>query len=147
MKRYVFSLEKVLAYRRLREEQQWRQLAQAYRRRRQNEDILAACRQEMAREQNGKTVGSLDLEEWCHREACLQALAERIRRQQEKLALLALEVKELEQRALQASQEREMLDRLKSRQMAAAQYEEGRREQRTIDELAVARYGYGEQGR
>lgn len=145
MSRYRFALEKVLAYRRLREEEQLRRLSSAYRRQQQAEALLAAYREELGREQE-LAAGVLELEERQHLEACLEAAVTRVKKQEEAVACIKAEVKQLEEQAIRATQEREILDRLKSKQLALFQYEEGRREQREMDELALLRFGWKEGG-
>jgi flagellar FliJ protein len=130
----------VLAYRRFREEQELRRLAEAYRLRRQAEQLLADYRQEMEREQERIAACAEGVEEWQHFSEYLEALAERLRAQKERVAGLREEVSRLEKEAIKAAQEREILERLKARRLAAARYEEGRREQREIDELALVGY-------
>lgn len=145
MKRYRFSLEKVLAYRRLREEEELRRLASAYRRRQQAQALLAAYREDLVREQE-VAAGALELEEWQHREAYLQAAFDRVKKQEGAVASLEVEVRRLEAQATRAAQEREALERLKERQQALFWYEEGRREQREMDELTLVRFGRKEGG-
>ncbi|MCR4419886.1 MAG: flagellar export protein FliJ [Clostridia bacterium] len=141
MARFRFSLESVLSYRRFREEQELRRLAEGYRRERRAEAQLAAWRGELARRQEEAGGSGADLGERLHTAVYLEFLAGRVRRQREELEGLRREVRELEGCAARASQERRALERLRDHRREQWQYEEGRCSQREADEMVLLRYG------
>ena len=139
---FKFRLEKVLDYRRQLEEQAMQALAQARARREAEAARLEGLQSEralqMAKLQNSAALDGA--ERWLIQNY-VRALHFEIEESRALLLRLEEEVALRQKELVTRAQERELLDRLKSKQAKRFAEEEKLREQRDNDETATIRYG------
>ncbi|MGC8782900.1 MAG: flagellar export protein FliJ [Armatimonadota bacterium] len=140
MRRFEFSLQKVLDYRQRREEQAVRAFTQAQAQLLHEQAVLHKLvveREECLRRshrQQRLTVELLDVEQ-----TYLSALEERIEAQRERVAEAEKVLEEKRQALTQAQRERKALERLREKHYEQWRQEILRIEQKALDELATAR--------
>ncbi|GIV15901.1 MAG: flagellar export protein FliJ [Armatimonadota bacterium] len=140
MRRFVFSLQKVLDYRQQREEQAVRAFAEAQAQLLHEQAVLhrllserEGCLRRSHRRQR-LAVELLDVEQ-----AYLSALEERIEAQRGRVVEAVRVLEEKRQALTQAQRERKALERLREKHYEQWRQEMLRIEQKALDELATAR--------
>lgn len=140
MRRFVFSLQKVLDYRRRLEEQAIRDFAEAQRQLEHERATLArlmALRGEClnrSRRTHQLVVEMLDVEQ-----TYLSALEERIEAQRQRVAEAERVLEERRQALIEAQRGRKMLERLREKHYERWRQEFLRTEQKALDDLATVR--------
>ena len=136
MRRFRFRLERVLRYRKTREQIAYRAVQEAARQRAQLQEQIRALTEQIR--QLASAV--LHPHEWAQREQTLDALQTRLQRLQDTLPLLLEQEAHAREVYLQARREREALTRLRIRAYEQHQQEMNRLMQYAIDEAAVYAY-------
>lgn len=140
MRRFEFSLQKVLDYRQRREEQAIRAFAEAQAQLLHEQAVLHKLvveREECLRRSHRRqrlTVDLLDVEQ-----TYLSALEERIEAQRERVAEAEKVLEERQEALIEAQRERKALERLREKHYEQWRQEILRIEQKALDELATAR--------
>jgi flagellar FliJ protein len=145
MKVFHFSLGRLLDYRRHTERQKAQTLVHAREEsdsaKRAKEDLLEiqrAGRKKLAEaHQSGGSIGVLR-----NMEFLLEQMEEHVKAADEVCQVADEKLVESVRRYSEAVQERNSLDRLKDRREQEWKVEEGRREQKEIDEIAITRHGH-----
>lgn len=138
MRRFHFSLEKLLRLRRAAEEQEKLRLAVAWRECRREEEALARYRADLDAWQDGLLARSRPLPELLHGYTYLDGLRRRVERQEERLAEARTRLEESRARAARAIRQRQVLERLRERRLADYLYQWGREERKLLDEAGNA---------
>lgn len=140
MRRFVFSLQKVLEYRQRLEEQAIRDFAEAQKRVHHQQALLAhlltrrmQCLQQSSRARR-LTVQMLDVEQ-----TYLSALEQRIEAQRRRVAEAETALEERRRALIEAQRERKTLERLREKHYEQWRQEYLRWEQRALDDLATVR--------
>lgn len=138
---FKFRLEKVLEYRRQLEDQAMLALAKAQAARQAEAAKLDGLRRELAAqlERGRNTAGMSGAERWLA-QTYVQALRQDIKQSTAFLATLEEEVALCRSDLVTRAQERELLEKLKSKQAKRFAEEEKLREQREYDETATIRH-------
>jgi flagellar FliJ protein len=140
MRRFEFSLQKVLDYRRRREEQAIRAFAQAQAQLLHEQAVLHRLlveREECLRRSHRRqrlTMELLDVEQ-----TYLTTLERRIEAQRERVAEVEKVLEERRQALIEARRERKALERLREKHYEQWRQETLRTEQKALDELATMR--------
>lgn len=140
MRRFEFSLQKVLDYRQRREEQAIRAFAEAQAQLMHEQAVLHRLlieREECLRRSHRRerlTVELLDVEQ-----TYLSALEERIETQRERVAEAERMVEQRREGLIEAQRERKALERLREKHYEQWRQEMLRAEQNTLDDLATVR--------
>lgn len=139
---FKFKLEKVLDYRKQLEEQAMQALAEARAARDAEAARLEELRLELARqmqEMQSCAAAMTGSERWLTQNY-IQALQYDVEYAQRNLASLEQVVAQRQNHLVQKAQERELLDKLKSKQAQRFAHEEKLKEQRDNDETATIRF-------
>ncbi len=140
MRRFEFSLQKVLDYRQRREEQAIRAFAEAQAQLMHEQAVLHKLlieREECLRRSHRRqhlAVDLLDVEQ-----TYLSALEERIELQRERVAEAERVVEEKREALIEAQRERKALERLREKHYEQWRQEMLRAEQKVLDDLATVR--------
>ncbi|MHB1125894.1 MAG: flagellar export protein FliJ [Bacillota bacterium] len=140
MRKFAFSLEKVLDYRASKEEQLKIQLTAVQAERQTEEHVLEQCRLELVQQTQEAPSGSINLSRWLHRWTYLERLEEARTRQQARVEEAQRVEKNCQRGVVAAMQERKVLEELKAREVKAHMAESSRQEQATMDEVAVTAF-------
>jgi flagellar FliJ protein len=140
MRRFVFSLQKVLEYRQRLEEQAIRAFAEAQAQLMHEQAVLHKLlieREECLRRSH--RCQHLSVELLAVEQTYLSALEERIARQRQRVAEAEKVLEEKRQALIEAQRERKTLERLREKQYEEWRQEWLRTEQKALDELATVR--------
>jgi len=140
MRRFVFSLQKVLEYRQRLEEQAIRAFAEAQAQLMHEQAVLHKLlieREECLRRSNRRQHLSVEL--LAVEQTYLSALEERIEQQRQRVAEAEKVLEEKRQALIEAQRERKTLERLREKQYEEWRQEWLRTEQKALDELANVR--------
>jgi flagellar FliJ protein len=140
MRRFVFSLQKVLEYRQRLEEQAIRAFAEAQAQLMHEQAVLHKLlieREECLRRSHRRQHLSVEL--LAVEQTYLSALEERIEQQRQRVAEAEKVLEEKRQALIEAQRERKTLERLREKQYEEWRQEWLRTEQKALDELANVR--------
>jgi flagellar FliJ protein len=140
MRRFVFSLQKVLEYRQRLEEQAIRAFAEAQAQLMHEQAVLHKLlieREECLRCSHRRQHLSVEL--LAVEQTYLSALEERIEQQRQRVAEAEKVLEEKRQALIEAQRERKTLERLREKQYEEWRQEWLRTEQKALDELATVR--------
>jgi flagellar FliJ protein len=140
MRRFVFSLQKVLEYRQRLEEQAIRAFAEAQAQLMHEQAVLHKLlieREECLRRSHRRQHLSVEL--LAVEQTYLAALEERIEQQRQRVAEAEKVLEEKRQALIEAQRERKTLERLREKQYEEWRQEWLRTEQKALDELANVR--------
>jgi len=143
MPAFVFKLDPVLRQREMVEDQRQRELAQLMRHQMIMMDQLRNLQQAISgskRDLSQSLVGKVDLEAVSGFARFSGQTTQRAQGMVRKLAELEQQVQAARQRLIEASQERQALEKLKERQYEQWKREHDRREAAMMDELAMQNY-------
>jgi flagellar FliJ protein len=142
-KAFQFKLQRVLEYREQLEESAKNALAKARNDYREQvarvEGLKHSLKQHLDAMSGKKNVSSAELWLWRNYRERLEF---DIKQGEHKLKELATEVDKRRREVVARSKDRKLLEKLKSNQALAFAQEEGRKEQRDLDEMATLRYGH-----
>ncbi len=140
MKRFAFSLEKVLRYKKLLKEQKQARLLKA-------NQIYFACRQELEHlknqlleRKNSLFTGRLSPAILVHRASYIEFLASLVAAQEKKTEDALAHVRKCRQDLIEADQEQQVLEKLKGRKHQEYLYHIERELQKELDEVAASVY-------
>ncbi len=140
MRRFVFSLQKVLEYRQRLEEQAIRAFAEAQAQLTHEQAVLHKLlieREECLRRSHRRQHLSVEL--LAVEQTYLSALEERIEQQRQRVAEAEKVLEEKRQALIEAQRERKTLERLREKQYEEWRQEWLRTEQKALDDLAAVR--------
>jgi len=140
MRRFVFSLQKVLEYRQRLEEQAIRAFAEAQAQLMHEQAVLHKLlieREECLRRSHRRQHLSVEL--LAVEQTYLSALEERIEQQRQRVAEAEKVLEEKRQALIEAQRERKTMERLREKQYEEWRQEWLRTEQKALDDLATVR--------
>ncbi|MHB1419356.1 MAG: flagellar export protein FliJ [Bacillota bacterium] len=140
MRKFEFSLEKVLDFRANKEEDLKIQLASVQAKRQAEEHALEQYRQELAQQMKEAPTGNIDLGQWWHRWAYLERLEDVEEHQQTRVVEAQRVEKDCQQQVVNAMQDRKVLEELKAREVSAHIEATARQEQAAMDDLAITAF-------
>jgi flagellar FliJ protein len=138
--RFSFSLQAVLNFRQAKENQAKERLAGALQLCRREEEILENYQNQLAENLVPVPCGKLDLDRMVMGEQYCRSLEERIQVQTSRVLQAEKKVAVCRSQLEKARQELHMLEKLKEKKYGQYLYEENRREQLMLDDLALSRY-------
>lgn len=133
MAKFKFSLEKVLDYRWLKEQEAKREYASAQKALTEQEDIFQQINQEKENlmEVRESTINRMQVQQWY-----LLDLNQRLIATTEAIKEMSRYVEQALSVYIEAQQERKILEKLSEKQLAEYQIEMNREEQKMLDEMA-----------
>lgn len=142
-KPFQFKLQRVLEYRAQLEDSARHALGRARREYRDQvllvEELRDALERHLASMRGKKTLSSAELWLWRNYRERLEL---DINKGEHRLKELAAVVDKRRREVVERTKDRKLLEKLKSNQALAFAVEEGRKEQRDLDEMATLRYGH-----
>lgn len=142
MFRFKFSLESVLHYKEMLEEDRKHHLATALQRHEQEQMILARYQQNYAALKRWLPEGCMDINQWQYQDMLADYLWQEIEQQKQVVAKAENEVVICRDKVKKAMCERKLIDRLKEKQAMEYRYETNRRELFVSDELALIAFNF-----
>ncbi|MFO7816701.1 MAG: flagellar export protein FliJ [Thermodesulfobacteriota bacterium] len=143
MPRFNFSLQRVLDFRKQKEEQAQMTLAASERRLKNEQARLGELQNEMrlceAEYRNRRHLSQGDLWLWGNYRLRLEA---EINERESIIRRIEKKIKKQRKELVDRSKQRELLDKYKENQKKAFDYEQKQKEQKEFDETATTRFGY-----
>jgi len=140
LKRFRFSLEKVLRYKRLMEEYRKAELFRAQEHYQQQKRELEILQDKLQQWQRDFFMGKLEPYRLVHRSEAIQFLKGRILEQKKRKELSLMQVKECQRKLIEAKRQCQVLDKLKQKRRLEYEYDISVQVQKELDEIAVSAY-------
>ena len=142
MRSFKFSLESVLYYREMLEDNQKHLLAKAFHKQDQERTKLEQCQQFYRDIKGHLPEGLLDIKLWQYRDMLADLVWQEIEQQRQVVDQATEEVINCQERVKKAMCERKLLEKLKEKQARKFRYETNCQELFAADELALIAHNY-----